>query len=112
MDNALFHRLARLQQICADAGVKRLYLPPYSPDLNPIKEFFAELKSFIKRNWKIYNENVEFGFESFLKWCVDIVGKKESSAQACIVFESINTIFYPVSNVQQVQVLHGIVQEP
>ena len=30
--------------------MKLLYLPPYSPDLNPIEEFFAELKAFIKRN--------------------------------------------------------------
>lgn len=36
--------------MCADAGVKLIYLPPYSPDLNPIEEFFAELKSFIQRN--------------------------------------------------------------
>jgi transposase len=32
-------------------GVKLVYLPPYSPDLNQIEEFFAELKAFIKRNW-------------------------------------------------------------
>lgn len=36
--------------MCADAGVKLIYLPPYSPDRNPIEEFFAELKSFIQRN--------------------------------------------------------------
>jgi len=44
MDNALFHRSEGLEQICSDAGVKLVYLPPYSPDLNPIGEFFAELK--------------------------------------------------------------------
>jgi transposase len=50
MDNTSFHHLARIKQLCKEAGVKLLYLPPYSPDLNPIKEFFAELKIFIKRN--------------------------------------------------------------
>ena len=30
--------------MCADAGVKLVYLPPYPPDLDPIGEFFAELK--------------------------------------------------------------------
>jgi transposase len=36
-----------------DAGVALVYLPPpYSPDLNPIEEFFAELKMFIKLNWR------------------------------------------------------------
>ena len=28
------------------AGLKLVYLPPYSPDLNPIEEFFAKLKAF------------------------------------------------------------------
>jgi transposase len=46
MDNASFHHSERISQMCADAGVKLVYLPPYSPDLNPIEEFFAELKSF------------------------------------------------------------------
>jgi transposase len=50
MDNASFHRSAKIEQLCIAAGVKLLYLPPYSPDLNPIEEFFVELKTFIKRN--------------------------------------------------------------
>ena len=50
MDNASFHRTERIKQLCYEAGVKLLYLPPYSPDLNPIKEFFAELKAFIKKS--------------------------------------------------------------
>jgi transposase len=28
-----------------------MYLPPCSPDLNPIEEFLAELKAFIKKQW-------------------------------------------------------------
>lgn len=40
----------RISQIYADAGVKLVYLPPYSPDLNLIEEFFAELKAYIRRN--------------------------------------------------------------
>jgi hypothetical protein len=35
MDNASFHHSARIEQLCKEAGVKLLYLPPYSPDLNP-----------------------------------------------------------------------------
>ena len=52
MDNASFHHTERIEQMCYDAGVKLVYLPPYSPDFNPIEEFFAELKAFIKRNWE------------------------------------------------------------
>jgi transposase len=43
--------------MCHDAGVKLVYLLPYSPDLNLIEEFFAELKAFIKRSWHKYEEN-------------------------------------------------------
>jgi transposase len=40
MDNASFHRSDRIELMCSDAGVKLAYLSPYSPDLNPIEEFF------------------------------------------------------------------------
>jgi transposase len=36
--------------MCDAAGVVLAFLPPYSPDLNPIEEFFSELKAWIKRN--------------------------------------------------------------
>jgi len=29
-----------------------LFLPPYSPDLNPIEQAFAVIKAFLRRNWK------------------------------------------------------------
>jgi hypothetical protein len=81
MDNAAIHRSERIEQMCRDAGVKLLYLPPYSPDLNPIEEFFAELKAFIKRYWSIYEESPEQGFDTFLEWCIDVVGGNKSSAR-------------------------------
>lgn len=34
--------------MCSQAGVKLVYLPLYSPDLNLIKELFSKLKAFIK----------------------------------------------------------------
>lgn len=45
MDNASFHHTERIEQMCYDAGVKLVNLPPYSPDLNLIEGFFAELKA-------------------------------------------------------------------
>jgi transposase len=62
-----------------DAGVKLVYLSPYSPDLNPIEDFFAELKAFIKRNWSYYEVDPDQGFDTFLGWCIDVVGAKESA---------------------------------
>ena len=81
MDNASFHRSDRIDKMCSKAGVKLVYLPPYSPDLNPIEEFFAELKGFIKRNWQAYEDNPGQGFKPFLEWCIDIVGARERSAK-------------------------------
>jgi transposase len=81
MDNASFHHSERMAQMCVDAGVKLVYLPPYSPDLNPIEEFFAELKAFIKRNWSYYEVDPDQGFDAFLGWCIDVVGAKEESAR-------------------------------
>jgi len=44
MDNASFHRKAVLQEMAAKANCEILFLPPYSPDLNPIEKFWAWLK--------------------------------------------------------------------
>ena len=81
MDNASFHRSERVKHKCDDAGVKLVYLPPYSPDLNPIEEFFAELKLFIKRHWPTYEGVAGQDFAAFLRWCVDMVGVEDSNAR-------------------------------
>ena len=80
IDNASFHRSDRIHRLYTTARVKLLYLPPYSPDLNPIKEFFTKLKAFIKRNWQLYGDLPHQDFKVFLKWCVNTVGARESSA--------------------------------
>ena len=47
MDNASFYHLERMQSLFNAFGAKLVYLPLYLPNLNPIKEFFKELKAFI-----------------------------------------------------------------
>ena len=81
MDNASFHHSERIKQMCRDAGVILLYLPPYSPDLNPIEEFFAELKAFIKKQWHEYEHNPDQDFTVFLEWCIGVVGGRKPSAE-------------------------------
>jgi putative transposase len=44
MDNAAFHKTPDTQRIINAAGAAVLYLPPYSPDLNPIEHDFAAIK--------------------------------------------------------------------
>ena len=48
MDNASIHHTERIEQMCRNASVKLVYLLLCLPNLNPIEEFFAELKAFIK----------------------------------------------------------------
>lgn len=81
MDNASFHHSDRIKQLCSGAGVKLLFLPPNSPDFNPIEEFFAELKGYIKKGWRAYEEDPDQGFNAFLRRCVHDVGAKKESAE-------------------------------
>ena len=80
MDNASIHRTSEVEEACEQAGVVLVYLPPYSPDKNPIEEFFAELKAFIKKQWYVYEEDVSLEFPSFLEWCIEEVGSRTTSA--------------------------------
>lgn len=80
MDNASCHKSMVLQDLCADKGVKLLFLPPYSPDLNLIEESFSELKAHIKRHWYALRAEFEGDFERFLAWCVSEVGVRPAKA--------------------------------
>lgn len=50
MDNASFHRKKKLRSIAERYGVNLLFLPSYSPDLNPIEKFWANLKIWLRKN--------------------------------------------------------------
>ena len=47
MDNAAFHRKKQLREICARHGRRLVFLPPYSPELNPIEKTWAWLKKLV-----------------------------------------------------------------
>jgi transposase len=49
MDNLAAHKVAGVNEAIAAAGGSTLYLPPYSPDLNPIEQFFAKLKALLRK---------------------------------------------------------------
>jgi transposase len=48
MDNLSSHKGPRVRQMIETAGAALVYLPPYSPDLNPIELAFAKLKQLIR----------------------------------------------------------------
>jgi transposase len=49
MDNLGSHKGAAIQAAIEDAGATLLFLPPYSPDLNPIEQVFAKLKALLRK---------------------------------------------------------------
>lgn len=49
MDNLGSHKCAGVRKAVEDAGATLLYLPPYSPDFNPIETAFAKLKALLRK---------------------------------------------------------------
>ncbi len=49
MDNLSSHKGPRIRQMIEAAGGLLLYLPPYSPDFNPIENAFAKLKALLRK---------------------------------------------------------------
>lgn len=48
MDNLSSHKGERVERLIQAAGANLLYLPPYSPDLNPIEPAFSKLKQLLR----------------------------------------------------------------
>ncbi len=49
MDNLSAHKVKGVREIIEATGARALYLPPYSPDLNPIEQLFAKLKAMLRK---------------------------------------------------------------
>lgn len=54
MDNARFHRKTFLHTLAQAHGCKIIFLPAYSPDLNPIEKLWANLKTFLRYHMHNY----------------------------------------------------------
>jgi transposase len=68
MDNASIHKDRRIQEACDEVGVLLKFLPPYSPDFNPIEATFKDLKAWVKKNYRRVEEFEEFS--DFLEYAV------------------------------------------
>ena len=49
MDNLAAHKVAGIAKAITDRGAELRFLPPYSPDLNPIEQAFAKLKALLRK---------------------------------------------------------------
>ncbi len=49
MDNLSVHKSERVREMIEGTGASLLYLPPYSPDFNPIEEAFSKIKNLVRK---------------------------------------------------------------
>ncbi len=49
LDNLGAHRPKRIRELIEDRGAELVYLPSYSPDLNPIEEAFSKIKNILRK---------------------------------------------------------------
>lgn len=49
MDNLPAHKWPRVEELINAAGAELRYLPPYSPDMNPIEKAFSKLKAHLRK---------------------------------------------------------------
>ena len=68
MDNLSSHKGPRVEQLIKAAGAELRYLPPYSPDMNPIEKAYSKLKAFLRR----IAERTVAGLLIALDACADI----------------------------------------
>jgi transposase len=59
MDNLPAHKVAAVREKIEGAGAMLLYLPPYSPDFNPIEMAFSQIKAHLKKAAARTKENLE-----------------------------------------------------
>lgn len=81
MDNASWHHGPDFERLRDEFNVRIVYLPPYSPDFNPIEAYFSDVKAAVRRHYQYkldqWHSNEEFG--DFL---VDIAHEVGSNVEA------------------------------
>ncbi len=68
MDNLSAHKGPRVEEIIKAAGAELRYLPPYSPDMNPIEKAFSKLKAYLRK----IAERTVAGLMRALEACAEI----------------------------------------
>lgn len=66
IDNASFHKSKRVKELIEKANCRLIYLPPYSPDLNPIENSWAAIKAQVRKyrhKFQNLNQTIDFVFQ-------------------------------------------------
>ena len=59
MDNCSIHKSLKVKELIESVDCRLIYLPPYSPDLNPIENYWAVMKNNIKKIRNNFEDIVE-----------------------------------------------------
>jgi transposase len=61
VDNASIHKVAGIRELVEASGARLLYLPSYSPDLNPIELAFSKIKAWLRSHRERINREFQSG---------------------------------------------------
>jgi transposase len=67
IDNVPFHKASGVQEAIEAVGATLRYLPPYSPDLNPIELVFHPLKAFLRKAMEQTIDGLNRSIGSFIR---------------------------------------------
>lgn len=70
IDNARFHKSQRIIDLVEAAGCRIIFLPPYSPDLNPIEHHWAAIKHAIRKTAESIQDFYEAAVQTLGDLCV------------------------------------------
>jgi transposase len=72
IDNASFHHSQLIEDMVAEAGCELWYLPPYSPDLNKIEQWWFVLKNWMRQRWDEF-ETFRDCVDAAFKYCPNLL---------------------------------------
>lgn len=83
MDNVSVHKVAGIREAIEARGATVVYLPPYSPDLNPIEQVFAKLKAILRKIAAYTLKNAAYSIKRLCRAiasCLDEISRAECAA--------------------------------
>jgi transposase len=76
LDNVGAHRTPNVRRIIESAGARILFLPPYSPDFNPIEFCWSKLKALLKE----FGARTRAALDHAIKRAMDLIGADDAAA--------------------------------
>jgi len=76
LDNVGAHKPERMRRLIEAAGARLLFLPPYSPDLNPIEYCWSKLKAALKD----FGARTRDALDQAIKRAMDLIGADDAEA--------------------------------